>query len=164
MTPETDTQQDGYIYNGEAKPNPVQLVPEPTEPDKIVNEPVPVKAFGRTYMIGKFTMGPLIRALPHIAPLGYLLRSATKADITDMLVTSLSIGGEPALGLISVATSEPLEWLEDKDPLDGLDVLVTIVEKNADYFFVPANLARLKASFARLESVIQRHGGSISTT
>src|SRR5215207_9381049 len=101
--------------------------PADTEAQQIVNEPVAVKAFGRTYMIGKFTMGPLIRALPHIAPLGYLLRSASKADITEMLVTSLSVGGEPALGLISVATSEPLEWLEDKDPLDGLEVLVTTV-------------------------------------
>lgn len=159
-----DPLKDGYLYNGEA-PNLSAIASAPTtEAQQIVNEPVTVKAFGRTYRIGKFTMGPLVRALPHIAPLGYLLRSATKADITELLVTSLSIGGEPALGLISVATSEPLEWLEDKDPLDGLDVLVAIVEKNADYFFDQANLARLKTSFAKLESIVQKHGGSISTT
>ena len=130
---------------------------------EVINEPVSVKAFGRKYKIQKFTMGPLVRALPYIAPLGYLLRSAGNADPTDMFVTALSVAGEPALGLISVATSEPVEWLEEQDPLEGLDLLTVIVEKNADYFFYPANLARLKAAFGRLESTIQKHGGSTST-
>lgn len=135
-----------------------------TDAQQIVNEPVIVHAFGREYSIGKFTMGPLIRAAHHIAPLGYLLRSATKADITDLLVTSLSIAGEPALGLISVATSEPLEWLEMQDPLEGAEILMTVIERNADYFFDPKNLAKMADLRARLECVIQKHGGSISTT
>lgn len=132
--------------------------------EEVVNGPETVKAFGREYQIGKFTMGPLIRALPYLAPLGYILRSATIADVTEALVTALHVGGEPAIGLISVATSEPVEWFEDKDPIDGLELLTVIIDKNADYFFEPANVERVKAAFARLQSTIQRHGGAISTT
>lgn len=131
---------------------------------EVVNVPETVHAFGRDYKIQRFTMGPLVRALPHIAPLGYLLQSAAKADIVNTLVTAMSIGGEPALGLISVAISEPVEWLEDKDPVEGLELLTTIIEKNASYFFDSANVERMKAAFARIEAVIQTHGGDASTT
>lgn len=137
---------------------------EQSQLEEALNQPQIVKAFGRNYEISRFTMGPLIRALPYLAPLGYVLRSAAQADATEAIVTALHVSGEPALGLISVATSEPIEWFEDKDPIDGLELLTVIVEKNADYFFEPANVERVKAAFARLQSTIQRHGGAISTT
>lgn len=135
-----------------------------SELQQVVNHPVKVTAFGNTYEIQRFAMGKLIRALPHIAPLGYLMRSVTKADMTDMLVNSLALGGEPALGLISVAIEEPTEWFEDKDPLDGLDLLTAIIEVNASYFFDSANVERIKAAFARIEKVIEQHGGATSTS
>lgn len=131
---------------------------------EVVNPPRIVKAFGREYEIQRFTMGPLIRALPHIAPLGYLMRSVTQSDAADILVNALALAGEPALGLISVATSEPVEWFEDKDPIEGLELLTAIVEANASYFFDSANGARIRAAFARIEKVIETHGGAISTT
>lgn len=132
---------------------------------KAANLPEPVTAFGRQFQIREFALGKMIRALPHIAPLGYLLRSATnKADATDLLVSALTIAGEPALGLISVAIEEPIEYLEDKDPIEGLELLTAVIERNADYFFVPEKLERIKAAFARIESLIQRHGGDISTS
>lgn len=130
----------------------------------VVNFPKPVSAFGREYHIKRFTMGPLIRALPHIAPLGYLMRSVTRSDAADLLVNALALAGEPALGLISVATEEPIEWLEDKDPIEGLELLTAIVEANASYFFDSANSERIKAAFARIEKVIEKHGGATSTT
>lgn len=142
----------------------------PTPLHAVVNHPVTVKAFGRKYEIKKFTMGHLVRALPYIAPLGYLMRSAKIEEGQPVLdqyaalfVSALHLSGEPAMGLISVATSEPIEWLEEQDPLDGLELLTTIVEKNVDYFFQPDNLGRIKAVRARLQSVIQRHGGATST-
>lgn len=128
----------------------------------VVNFPKSVKAFGREYEIQRFTMGPLIRALPHIAPLGYLMRSAQQGELSEILVNALALAGEPALGLISVATSEPIEWLEDKDPIEGLELLTAIVEANASYFFDSANGERIKAAFARIGKVIETHGGAIS--
>lgn len=125
--------------------------------DQMVNTSTKVKAFGREYEIKRFTMGPLVRALPHLAPLGYLLRSATKADVAELLVNGLVLAGEPALGLISVATEEPIEWLEDKDPLEGLELLTEIIEKNVSYFFDSANVERIKVAFARIEKVVEQH-------
>lgn len=130
--------------------------------NKAANLPVPVSAFGRTFQIREFALGKMVRALPHIAPLGYLMRSATKADATDLLVNALALAGEPALGLISVAIEEPVEWLEDKDPVEGLELLTVIVERNVDYFFDPRNAERMKAAFKRIESLIQQHGGVTS--
>ena len=129
---------------------------EPTAAE-VVNYPKIVKAFGEEYEIKQFTLGPLIRALPHIAPLGYLMRSLTKADAADVLVNALALAGEPAIGLISVATSQPVEWFEDKDPVEGIELLVEIVEANVPYFFDSANLERIKNAFARLGKVVEEH-------
>lgn len=124
---------------------------------EVVNHPKIVKAFGEEYQIKRFTLGPLIRALPHIAPLGYLMRSLTKADAADVLVNALALGGEPAIGLISVATSQPVEWFEDKDPIEGVELLTEIIEANVPYFFDSANLERIKNACARLGKVVEDH-------
>lgn len=142
----------------------------PSPAAEIVNYPKTVSAFGREYRIARFSVGQMIRALPHIAPLGYLMRTATRADATDILVNALALAGEPALGLLSVATSEPVEWFDspDKDPIDGLELLTEVVEANASYFFASANLERLKTAFARINRVIEQHAppnvsGGVST-
>ena len=124
---------------------------------KVVNFPRRVTAFGKEYEVKELTLGPMIRALPHIAPLGYLLRSVTKADATDLLVNALALAGEPAMGIIGVVTEEPPEWLEDKDPVEAIELLTAIVEVNADYFFDSARLERLKNAFARLGKVVEDH-------
>ena len=128
-----------------------------SESAKVVNFPKRVAAFGAEYEVRELTLGPMIRALPHIAPLGYLLRSVTKSDATDLLVNALALSGEPALGLLSVITEEPVEWLEDKDPIDGLELLTSVVEANVAYFFDSANLERIKNAFARLGKVVEEH-------
>lgn len=130
---------------------------------EIVNHPQVVKAFGKEYEVKRLTLGPLIRALPHIAPLGYLLRSATQADATEILVNALALGGEPALGLISVVTEEPVEWLEDKDPIEGLELLTAHVEANVNYFFDSANRERIQNAFARLGKVVEANAGMINS-
>lgn len=122
---------------------------------QIVNFPKKVQAFGKEYEVKRLTLGPLIRALPHIAPLGYLMRSVTQADATDLLVNALALGGEPALGLLSVITEEPVEWLEDKDPVEGLELLTAHVEANVNYFFDSANRERITSAFTRLGKVIE---------
>lgn len=129
----------------------------------IVNSPVRVKAFGRDHEVKRFPLGKMQRALEYIAPLGYLMRSAEKGDVVETLVQALAIGGPPAIGLLSVQTDEPPEWLEDKDPIEGLELLAAIVEVNARYFFDSANAKRLKAAGARIQHAIETFGGATST-
>ena len=128
-----------------------------SETARVVNFPRKVQAFGKEYEVRELTLGPMIRALPHIAPLGYLLRAVSRTDAADLLVNALALAGEPAMGLISVVTEEPPEWLEDKDPIDGLELLTAIVEANVSYFFDSARLERVKTAFARLGKAIEEH-------
>lgn len=134
--------------------------------EDLLNTPTPVKAFGREYQIKRFALGPLTRAAEHLAPLGYLMRSVTGGDIDigQMIAQGLATAGEPALGLISVATEEPIEWLEDKDPVEAFELLSVIVEKNVRYFFAPANKARLEAAFARIRTAVQDESGKSVTS
>lgn len=127
----------------------------------LVNASVKVKAFGNEYEIKRFALGKLSRAMEHIAPMGYLLR-AVGGDPATLLVNALSVGGPPALGLISIAIEEPIEWLEDKDPAEAAELLSHIIERNAPYFFDSQNVERFKAAFKRIEKVIETHGGATS--
>lgn len=144
---------------------PAQDAPEQSSTvEEIINEPKPVKAFGHEYDVKRFSVGQLLRALPYISPLGYLIISGQHLDNATLVARILAAAGEPALGLISVAISEPTEWIEEQDdPIGALELLTATVEKNARYFFEPANVERIKAAFDRLRSVSQQHGGVIST-
>lgn len=129
--------------------------------EDLLNTPTLVKAFGREYQIKRFALGPLTRAAEHLAPLGYLMRSVTggEIDIGNLIAQALISAGEPALGLLSVATEEPVEWLEDKDPVEAFELLSVIIEKNVRYFFAPDNKARLEAAFARIKTAVQTESG-----
>ena len=131
--------------------------------NEIVNAAIKVKAFGQEYEIRRFALGKLSRALEHIAPLGYLMRAAG-ADAATALVNALALGGPPAVGLISVAIEEPIEWLEDKDPAEAAELVAAIIEVNAPYFFDSQNAEKFKAAFKRIEQVINKYGGSTPTT
>ena len=136
------------------------------EVNDLLNTPETVEAFGRTYKIKRFSLGQLTRAAEHLAPLGYLMRSVTGGDIDigQMIAQGLATAGEPALGLISVATEEPIEWLEDRDPVEAFELLSVIVEKNVRYFFAPANKARIEAAFARIRTAVQSESGKSATS
>jgi len=129
----------------------------------IINTPFKVKAFGKEYEVRRFPLGKMQRAVEYIAPLGYLMRSAQQGDIVETLVQALAIGGPPAIGLLSVQTEEPPEWLENQDPIEGIELLAVIVEVNARYFFDSENLARLKQAGTRIQKVIETFGGATST-
>lgn len=132
----------------------------------LLNSPTSVKAFGREYQIKRFALGPLTRAAEHLAPLGYLMRSVTggEIDIGQMIAQALISAGEPALGLLSVATEEPVEWLEDKDPVEAFELLSVVIEKNVRYFFAPDNKARIEAAFARIKTAVQTESGKSVTS
>lgn len=153
-----------------------QESPEDTVLKELVNAPESVSAFGKTYQIKRFTLGPMTEAAEYVGPLGYLLKrllllpkgvdgkpEISAEQIMDFVTTAVSVSGPSVMGIVSVATREPVDWLYDKDPLDGLRIFAKVVEKNLD-FFTQANFDELKSAFAPLIQRIQKLGGDISTT
>lgn len=150
---------------------------QPSQGEAIVNTPRLVNAFGKTYEIRRFTLGPAFRAAEYVGPFGFLFKTIlrfprdekngqliiSKDEMLELAVTAISISGPSALGLISVATNEPPEWLEDKDIFDGLDILAAVLEKNID-FFTPENMARMTKMFDGLQRAMLTIGGNTSTT
>lgn len=143
---------------------------------KVVNAPEMITAFGRTYEIKRFTLGPLTQAFEYVGPLGFILKRIlalprdeqgkpqfTPEDGLDLAITAISIGGASVMGLISVATKEPSEWLEEQDPMDGLKIFAKVVEKNLD-FFTPAYIDKMREMFGALMDRIPTLGGDASTT
>lgn len=147
-----------------------------TELQELVNLPEQVQAFGRIYLIQKFTFGPMTQALEFVGPMGYLLRKINEfprdkkgnvqvdADaMMDFAVTAASISGPSIFGIVSVATREPIEWLESQDALDGLKVFAKVVEKNLD-FFSRKNMDMITALIDGLHQRIPESGGDSLTT
>jgi hypothetical protein len=143
-----------------------------TDLQEMVNVPEEIAAFGRTYLIQKFTLGPMTQALEYIGPMGYLLRklgefprdkkgklSLTSEQAVDFAVTAVSISGPSVMGLISIATKEPLEWLEQQEPMDGLRIFAKVVEKNLD-FFSRKNIDQLTGLLNNLVQHVPTLGGS----
>lgn len=129
--------------------------------EDLLNTPEPVEAFGKTYQIKRFSLGQIVRAAEHLAPLGFLVRTAMASmqsaeQIGELIAQALMTAGPPALGLLSVATEEPVEWLEEQDPIEAFTVLSFTVEKNARYFFAPANKSRIEAAFARIQQAVKK--------
>lgn len=166
-----------HSYSTDVKPPSPQVVAaQPTEGEEIVNTPKIVPAFGKTYSIARFTLGPALRALEYVGPFGFLIQNimalprdekgnvtATDEQKIQLAVTAISISGPSALGLISVATGEPPEWLEDKNPVDGLRVLAAVLEKNLD-FFTPETIDEVTKMVGGLTSAVLAFSGSTSTT
>lgn len=147
-----------------------------SELKEIVNAPELVQAFGKTYEIKRFTLGPLTQAFEYVGPLGFVLKRLmalpkgddgkpllTGEDAMDVAITAISISGPSVMGLISVATKEPVQWLDEQDPLDGLAIFAKVVEKNLD-FFTPQYVEKFKGMFAGLMDRIPTLGGEQSTS
>ena len=143
---------------------------------QLANNSDVVKAFGKSYQIKRFTLGPLTQAAEYVGPLGYLLKrlllvpkdeqgrpQLNEEQIMDFVVTAVSISGPSVMGLISVATKEPVNWLEEQEPMDGMRIFAKVVEKNLD-FFTQQNFDQLKDAFAPLMERILKLGGDTSTT
>lgn len=143
---------------------------EASEMQKIANLPVKVKAFGQEYEVAKFSLVQIARALTHIGPLQYAVQQLadrgtqlSRGEIAGVILASLSISGESIIGLVSIATSEPVEWIEQQnDPIGAMEILTAVVEKNAD-FFSHENIERVKGLFGRLQQAIPALSGLTST-
>ena len=144
-----------------------------SELKELVNAPELVQAFGRSYEIKKFTLGPMTQAFEYVGPLSYLLGrlaslpqqngkvDPSSAEWSRLLAEAITISGPSVFGLISVATKEPPEWLEDQDPMDGLRIFAKVVEKNLD-FFSPDNLSQFVELVSGLAQKTQQLGGGPS--
>lgn len=129
----------------------------------VLNVPEIVKAFGKEYHVKRFNVGQLMQAAEHMAPLSYLIQVAQQGDIVSLLMEILATARKPALGLLSVASEEPIEWLEEQDPIEAYELLAGYVERNAHYFFDSGNRARIDAATARIKRAIPASGGVSST-
>ena len=137
--------------------------------EDVLNYPDTVEAFGKQYKIKRFSVGQLTRAAEHLAPLGFLIRTAmatmdSPEEAGNLIAQTLSVAGPPALGLLSVATEEPIEWLEEQDPIEAFELLSFTVARNARYFFVPENRERLLAAAARIKTAVQTASGKSATS
>lgn len=125
----------------------------------VLNVPEVVKAFGKEYQVKRFNVGQLMQAAEHMAPLAYLVQVAQQGNIVSLLMEVLATARKPALGLLSVASEEPIEWLEGQDPIDAYELLAAYVERNAHYFFDSENKRRIDAATARIKRAIPASGG-----
>lgn len=143
---------------------------------EMVNTPEEVRAFGRTYLISKFTFGPVTRAMEYIGPMGFILQwlaelpkdrkgktVATNEQMLGFAARAISIAGPSVFGLVSIATEEPIEWLESQDAMDGLKIFAKVVEKNLD-FFSQSSIEKLTGMFDGLQQQIPKLGGPMSMT
>lgn len=169
-------------------PPAVEAKREQSQVETLANVPKFVTAFGREYQIKRFSLWQFACSLNYITPISALLQALVRSPavvvndngkpllddkgnpVTDRthwipaIVGALSMSGDSMIGLISIATSEPLEWLqeEDKDPFEGIELLSVIVEKNLD-FFSEKNINRLRALVEGLTPRIQELYGVAST-
>lgn len=131
--------------------------PEESVLKEIANTAKSVKAFGKQYEIRKFTLGQWAQAMEHSPYVGALIVQAMKLQgnaspeaMIQFLVQGISIASPAFLPIISIATHEPLEWLEEQDDaIGGVELFAEVVRKNRD-FFTQENLDRIKAAFAQL--------------
>lgn len=141
-----------------------------SEMQKIANLPVKASAFGKKYEIKRFNLIQIAQALTHITPLQYAIQEManregelSRGEIVSILLASLSISGESIISLVSIATTEPPEWIgEQDDPIGAMEVLTCVVEKNSD-FFSQENMERAKGLLARLQQAIPALSGITST-
>lgn len=141
-----------------------------SEFQKVANLPDTVNAFGRKYKIQQFNIGQIAQALTYSGPLQYAVQQLadrgtglSRGEIAGVVLAALSISGESMIGLVSVATSEPIEWIqEQKDALGAAEILTAVVERNAD-FFSPENIDRVKSLAERWQRAIPALSGLTST-
>ncbi len=144
-----------------------------TSLQEVVNLPEEVKAFGRTYQIREFTLGQLAQAVEYVGIIGFLIKKfqefptaggkvvATQSEIIDILTIAFASSGPALMGLVSIATKEPTEWLEEQRAMDGIRIFAKVVEKNLD-FFSQSNINEFKEIFEGLSQRVLTLGGDSS--
>ena len=155
-----------------AKTKPKQQQQETPDLHDIANVPETVNAFGRDYHVGRFVLGQMAQALEFVGPVGYLLKWLAEFPVTngkiqinpaqamELTVRLAAISGPSLIGLVSIATREPVEWLEEQeDVMGGLRIFAKVLEKNLD-FFTQENIAEATGIFKSLAERIQDVGGA----
>jgi len=131
--------------------------PEEAALKEIANVAKPVNAFGKQYHIRKFTLGQWAQAMEYSPYVGALIVQAMKLDgrddpekMVNFLVQGVAVVSSAFIPIISIATHEPVQWLEEQDDaIGGVEIFAEVVRKNRD-FFTPENIERIKMAFAQL--------------
>lgn len=154
-----------------SRPTPVETVAtEQPELQQVSNQPEMVKAFGKTYRIARFTIGQLGEALEYAPYITAAVAEAQKlfeggrqpsqGDLIRVVGNAIAISGPAFMGLLTIATREPVEFIEEQeDSIVGLELFAKVVEKNLD-FFTPENRERLSKAFGGLLKQINPVGGA----
>lgn len=137
----------------------------------LVNTPVTVAAFGKSYEIKQLSIGQAFQASAHIARLALAFESwpqimalPTAQERIANVMEVIAFSEDSVIGLISVAIREPdIEWIKRQDSMEAMDVIAAIVEKNLP-LFSPENIERIKGKFGGLLGRISELGGPTSTT
>lgn len=148
---------------------PVESTAQPTT-EQIVNAPTRVKAFGKEYGIKQLSIGQVFQASAHIARMalvfqawGQMQHLETVQERVAGIMEAIGYSGESFVGLISVAITEPVEWVREQDSMEALTILAAVIDKNLP-LFSPENIERIKQMFGGLQARISELGGTTSTT
>lgn len=151
---------------------PTTQTEQPSDIQELVNIPALVPAFGKTYEIKKFSFGKLCECFEYVTPIVLLIENIlswprdekgkpapTRDQLLNLAVSVISMSGPSVMGIVSVATEEPVEWLrEQDDSMGGLAIFAKAVEKNLD-FFTKENIERFKDLFVGLQARIPQDAG-----
>lgn len=150
-------------------------IPEPESPRgglaDLVNTPITVQAFGKSYEIKQLSIGQAFQASAHIARLALAFESwpqimalPTAQERIANVMEVIAFSEDSVIGLISVAIREPdIEWIKQQNSMEAMDVIAAVVEKNLP-LFSPENVERIKAKFGGLLERMSALGGPTSTT
>lgn len=88
------------------------------------------------YIIKPFKLGQIPKVLKSINPIinlfGQLVgQERNKLEVITGILTN---GGENILELIGLATNQPMEWVNDLELDEGIELLTGILEVNSDFF------------------------------
>jgi hypothetical protein len=125
----------------------------------------PIAAFGRKYKIAKFNLRQLAQAMEYAGYIGVLIIQAMKLkkdagveEVIGFVTQGIGVSSPAFIPIISIATGEPVEWLEEQDDaLGALEIFVKVVEKNRD-FFTQENIEKVKRMFGALLPQTQEAG------
>lgn len=158
-----------------AQPKPkIREVKKPVEAESdlagVVNAPTVINAFGRQYEIRQLSIGQTFQASVHIAKMalvfqawGDIQRLETINEKISGIMETVSFSEDAIVGLISVATGEPVEWVKQQNSMEATYVLGAVIEKNLPLFSAE-NIKRVKGMFGGLQARISELGGATSTT
>lgn len=85
--------------------------------------------------IKPFKFGELPKVFKAIEPISSTLFSALQgSNQFEMIAGMIANGGDSVIDLMVIGSRQPRDWIEQLDLDEGIELLTSIVEVNADFF------------------------------